>query len=143
LAVERTWTLSTTAHNTVLRDNSNKGTSSRLASIATSAVKSPASAQDAVQLTVSPAYPHYIMAFSSKDQTALVIHPQEQNIVARLNIGSEGASAVNWAANGDCIMVWSALHVSKGTFWYLQSRPIQPEANLSNPHHSFGCRFIA
>lgn len=43
---------------------------------------------------------------------AWVLDPEQDEPVARIEVGAEGAVAMAWSGTGDTILVWSAHHVS-------------------------------
>ncbi|GAA5954475.1 hypothetical protein JCM21900_006819, partial [Sporobolomyces salmonicolor] len=66
--------------------------------------------------SVSPEYPHYILAYGAKVSTAWVIHPDQDEPIAKLQVGAEGAVAMAWSATGDVVMAWSAHHLRLSLF---------------------------
>lgn len=61
---------------------------------------------------VSPAEPHLILAFAARDKTAFILHPEQDEPVARIDVGAEGATGMEWSGRGDTVMAWSGSHVS-------------------------------
>ena len=45
---------------------------------------------------------------------AWVLDPEQDEPVARIEVGAEGAVAMAWSGKGDTVLVWSAHHVSSG-----------------------------
>lgn len=56
--------------------------------------------------------PHLILAYAAKDKVAFILHPEQDEIVARIDVGAEGAVGMAWSGKGDTVMSWSASHVS-------------------------------
>ncbi|TNY17405.1 hypothetical protein DMC30DRAFT_419826 [Rhodotorula diobovata] len=90
-----------------------------------------------LNLTVSPCAPFLILVAALKHRTAWVIHPDHEGLHARLDVGNEGAVAVEWAHLGPegepVVLSWSAHHLRLSLF-----RLADPGNALSivNPKHS-------
>lgn len=63
-------------------------------------------------LAVSPT--GLILAYANKARQAWVLDPGSDEVLARIEVGDEGAVAIAWspAKEGDTVLVWSAHHVS-------------------------------
>lgn len=68
-------------------------------------------------LSLSPAPSNFILAFAPKANAAWIIDPTQESVVARVDVGDEGAVAVAWstAPAADTVLVWSAHHVSSAS----------------------------
>ncbi|GAA6057040.1 hypothetical protein JCM3770_005222 [Rhodotorula araucariae] len=65
-------------------------------------------------LAAAPAPPHYLLVAAPRAHTAFVLDPDQDGVYARLDVGNEGAEAVQWAQLGPAgeavVMSWSAHH---------------------------------
>lgn len=114
LQIERTWALPIDVPvQRPLRENNNAA-SSLAASTSRPANKTATETSPLTSLSVSPAEPHFVLAYSAKERAAWVLDPAEGEPVARFDVGAEGALAMTWSETGDTIIAWSALHVSLG-----------------------------
>lgn len=59
--------------------------------------------------------PHHVLVFAKKLATAWILDPNQDGEIARIDVGKEGAVAMDWAESPDpTVMSWSAHHVSLG-----------------------------
>ncbi|GAA5975667.1 hypothetical protein JCM11641_003562 [Rhodosporidiobolus odoratus] len=114
-------------------------TSSKSTSAATSTAWN-----DLTTFAVAPTAPHYVLCYSAKAKTAYVLDPDQDEVVAKLEVGSEGAVRMEWAqvpADGggrgegeSAVMAWSAHHLRLSLF-RISSSP-SPVLHILNPKHS-------
>ncbi|GAA5860126.1 hypothetical protein JCM8547_009192 [Rhodosporidiobolus lusitaniae] len=137
LQIIRTWALSTPSP-----------------SSATSA-SSPRAAPSLPPLTeltsfaVSPSKPYHVICYAAKVKTAWVLDPEKDEVVARLEVGNEGAVRMDWAQvpardeeEGEAVVIaWSANHLRLSLFRLTSSS--SPALHIQSPKHShaFGHSF--
>ncbi|BGP42505.1 hypothetical protein JCM10450v2_006604 [Rhodotorula kratochvilovae] len=94
-------------------------------------------------LAAAPAPPHCILVSAPRGRTAFVLHPDEDGVHARLDVGNEGTEAVRWAELGaegeQVVMSWSAHHMRLSLFRL--SDPSNALHILNPKHVSFGYAF--
>lgn len=109
LQILRTWTLPFT----VPAPPKAPATTSRAGAAPPASTAAAAPPADLLtSFSVSPLAPYLILAYAARDKVAYILHPQEQEPVARIDVGAEGAVGMAWSGKGDTIMSWSASHVS-------------------------------
>ncbi|GAA5836382.1 hypothetical protein JCM9279_000370 [Rhodotorula babjevae] len=95
------------------------------------------SSSSSLNLAVSPSAPFHLLVSSPRHRVAFVFHPDQDGVHARLDIGNEGAVAVDWARLGpdgdQVVLCWSAHHLRLSLF-----RLSDPSNALQilNPKHS-------
>ncbi|BGP13445.1 hypothetical protein JCM10213_008294 [Rhodosporidiobolus nylandii] len=98
-----------------------------------------------VELTsfaVAPGPPHYVLCYAAKARTAWVLDPEQDEIVATLEVGNEGAVRMDWAQVGSAagdqgeavIMAWSSHHLRLSL--YRLSSSNASALHILNPKHS-------
>ncbi|KPV74090.1 uncharacterized protein RHOBADRAFT_54651 [Rhodotorula graminis WP1] len=117
LRVLRTWTLQLPATRPATHNDSTSSSS--------------------LNLAVSPSAPFLLLVSAPRHRVAFVFHPDQDGVHARLDIGHEGAVAVEWARLGpdgeQVVLCWSTHHLRLSLF-----RLSDPGNALQilNPKHS-------
>ncbi|GAA5914356.1 hypothetical protein JCM6882_008170 [Rhodosporidiobolus microsporus] len=93
--------------------------------------------------------PYYVLCYSAKARTAWVLHPDQDEVVARIEVGNEGAVRMDWAQvqstgngvyEGDSraeavVMAWSAHHLRLSLF-RIPNSSNSPALHIHNPKHT-------
>ncbi|KAI5478150.1 WD repeat domain 8 [Pseudohyphozyma bogoriensis] len=119
--------------------------STDLSIIRTWALPAPATAAASklsiVSFSISPTAPHLVVVHSS-DGIAYVLDPEKEDLVAKLMIGAEGATEMDWSPTGQALVVTSNYHLRLSLHQPL-SAPTAPTLHILNPklsHATFAFR---
>ncbi|KAK4049585.1 hypothetical protein OIV83_004083 [Microbotryomycetes sp. JL201] len=85
-------------------------------------------------LAVSDGPTSRVLAFAASDRRAYIFDFHEDQAVAQLDIGAEGASHVVWSRNGQAVLAWSNSHLRLSV--YDLARP-SPTVHIANPKSTY------
>ncbi|KAM0786697.1 hypothetical protein ACM66B_002141 [Microbotryomycetes sp. NB124-2] len=89
-------------------------------------------------LCVSEGQTARVLAFSASDRRAWIFDFRQDECIAQLDIGAEGAAHVAWSANGGAVLAWSNSHLRMSV--YDLARP-SPAAHIINPKSAYPAGF--
>ncbi|GAA6023202.1 hypothetical protein JCM8202_001025 [Rhodotorula sphaerocarpa] len=81
--------------------------------------------------------PHHVLVFAKKLATAWILDPNQDGEIARIDVGKEGAVAMDWAESPDpTVMSWSALHLRLSLFPVASSSAHPAAGQILSPKFS-------
>ncbi|GAA5839349.1 hypothetical protein JCM11251_003957 [Rhodosporidiobolus azoricus] len=96
----------------------------------------PSAVAELTTFAVAPNAPIYVLCYSAKARTAWVLDPDQDDVVARIEVGNEGAVKMDWAQLGGSGAEVGGEALRLSLFRIGSSTPNIPALHIHNPKHS-------